>query len=416
MLKKFLKLLAVLLVAIFVFGIYLYFTRNSGQPDGQPNRPFSFFPFGEPSEVNVPSVTPEPADPTDNQTETPTAVEPRIKQLSDKAVAGASIFTETFEIEQSGTSTEPETETVVFARFIQKEDGAIFDVNTQTSNTAQVSDTVIPRIYEAFFGGENLNSVILRYLKGDNETIETFGGEISQGKLSGGFFPQNISFLDISPDKNSVFYLTHQGEYTEGVTSDFENNNKKPIFDHPFSEWMPDWGNDSTITLTTLASSETEGFVYSLGASRGDFSKEFSGKDGLTTLTSPDGTKILYSEILNGALRLSVYDKQDRSHTNLGMQTLPEKCIWEDDSMRIWCGVPTQINTSNLPDMWYRGSTSFTDSVWLLDTESNAHQLISDPRGEANLYLDITKIDISPDESYMIFVDKKTDLLYGLSI
>jgi hypothetical protein len=306
------------------------------------------------------------------------------------------------------------TETALATRYIQKEDGSIVDIFIDTKETEVVSNTVIPRIYEAFFS-ENPNNLILRYLKSDNETIETFGGVVEDGKLAGSFFPKNIPFLSVSPDKTQVFYLSSVGEFTEGIISTFGDTNKRPIFEHSFSEWIPWWGTDSVITLTTKASSQTNGGAYSL-TTTGSLTKNFSNKKGLTTITSPNGQKILYSENIDGVHKLLIFNKQENSHVDTGVRTIAEKCTWKDDSMGLYCGVPEDLQSSNLPDRWYQGFVSFTDTLWLLDTEANVHQLIINPKEEEGLLLDITKIQTSKLDNYLIFEDKKTSLLYGMSL
>jgi hypothetical protein len=111
-----------------------------------------------------------------------------------------------------------------------------------------------------------------------------------------------------------------------------------------------------------------------------------------------------------------VYDKNTETETKLGIQTLPEKCTWKNDSVNILCAVPKNLFSSQQPDSWYQGRTSFTDSIWLLDTESNAHQLILDPEREQGLRHDITKIQVDQKEEYLIYTDKTSSILYGARI
>ena len=327
--------------------------------------------------------------------------------------AGASVWSAINKAQED--LAEEKMDSVLSVRYIQKEDGSIIDMFLDSLKTSISSDTVIPRIQEAFFNSD-ASQLIIRYLKSDNETIETVGGTIEDGSLSGKLFPQNIPFVSVSPEKDQVFYLEQEGDFTNGIISTFSNLERKPIFEHAFSEWIPNWGTDSVISLTTKASFGTPGGVYSLGVTQSNFIKEFGGKNGLTTLMSPNGAKILYSENLNGNIKLSVFNMQDNSHTDLGIRTLPEKCTWDTDSITVWCAVPKNINSSRLPDSWYQGTESFVDSLWLLNTDENAHQLIIDPTTEGLYSLDITNIQLSPKKDYLIFIDRKSSILYGLTL
>jgi hypothetical protein len=499
MVKKLLKLFLVLLLAMAVFGVYLFLTQNKGASDGEDNR-FSFFPFGQISndsnQGSPDNEIPEVPD-TDNQPETPVR-EPRLVALSNLAVAGSALikkdrnipndqrvsfdfvdFSEfplmkegfegeevtklenillllntgnigasiktVFDIDTSGIlayfqeergltpdglagagtfnilNTEQEklldsqTESALAVRYIQKKDGSVIDIFTDSKETSIMSNTIIPRIHEAFFNID-ASKLILRYLKSDNETIETFGGVISDGSISGLFFPKDIPFVTVSPDKTKIFYLTQTGEYTNGTISNFENENKTPIFEHAFSEWIPQWGTDSIVSLTTKASYQTPGVTFSLGTGGGEITKEFPNENGITTLISPNGSKILYSIPESGSHKLFIFNRQDNSHTDLGVRTLSEKCSWESNSITLWCGVPEGSLQANLPDAWYQGTTLFTDSLWLLDTDINAHQLVINPREESGLLLDITQIQKSETSEYLTFIDRKTGILYGLDI
>jgi len=306
-------------------------------------------------------------------------------------------------------------EQVPAVRYIQKKDGVVKDIYLDTKETVTVSETIIPRIHEALFG-EDENTLVLRYLKNDNETIETFGGIIKEKEMTGTFFPSNIPFLAMSPDKEQLFYLTENYSMTEGVVSSLKNTSKKPLFEHSFSEWIPDWGSDSIITLTTKASFDTPGNVYTLSPKDGTFTKAFGGKKGLTTNLSPNGLSILYGEQINGQYELSVYSTVTKKHKKLSLRTLPEKCTWLSNSTEAVCAVPGKVNTSELPDIWYQGVLSFNDTLWLVDTETSTHQLLINPRNDVGRDMDITEIMISHDESYLFFIDKKTSLLYGMKL
>jgi peptidoglycan hydrolase-like protein with peptidoglycan-binding domain len=311
-----------------------------------------------------------------------------------------------------------ESEEVLAARYIKKEDGEIVDIYLDTKESSVASETVIPRIYEAFFGKEG-SMVVLRYLDTNNETIETFGGSINEEKkeIEGVFFPKNISFVSLSPDKEKIFYLYETGDYTKGTISSLLNTNRKPIFEHAFSEWLPNWGTDSIIELTTKPSYAVEGNNYSLSSGGGEITKTLSDKKGLTTLASPNGEILLFNEIQNGSPKLFAYNKITEKEEDLGVYTLPEKCTFTKNSEKIYCGVPRNIPTGRYPDDWYKGVVSFNDTLWGFGVDENiSNSFLVDPLKDIGLDFDITKINLSENEDYLIFIDKKTGTLYGLPI
>ena len=67
--------------------------------------------------------------------------------------------------------------------------------------------------------------------------------------------------------------------------------------------------------------------------------------NGLTTLTSPNGKLVLYS---NDNLSLNVYHTDTKVANILGVKTLPEKCVWGKISDFVYCAVPKSIDTANI--------------------------------------------------------------------
>ena len=99
--------------------------------------------------------------------------------------------------------------------------------------------TVIPKVYEAYFGNHG-QSVIMRYLKANGKTIETFvgtlpkellGGDTTENnEVKGVFLPDNIQDISISPDTTKIFYLWSSGgslgDNMIGITLNLLNNKK----------------------------------------------------------------------------------------------------------------------------------------------------------------------------------------------
>ena len=94
-------------------------------------------------------------------------------------------------------------------RYVDKATGNIYQTFADKIDERKFSSSVIPRVYEAFFGNEG-ESVIMRYLKTDNRTIETFVGalpkeflgsdSVGTNEIKGSFLPENISDISVSPD------------------------------------------------------------------------------------------------------------------------------------------------------------------------------------------------------------------------
>ena len=264
----------------------------------------------------------------------------------------------------------------------------------------------------------------MRYLKGGGETIETFvgslpkeylGGDLAEeNEIKGSFLPNNIKDLSVSPDGSKIFYLFEIGNNIVGTTLNFLDNKKVQVFDSPFTEWLSQWGNEKTILLSTKPSGNAPGYTYSLDLIKKNLLKVLGEINGLTTLLSPDGKFIIYTD---NSLLLSVFYTDSRNSNSLGIRTLPEKCVWNKTSEAVYCAVPKFINAGLYPDIWYQGEVSFSDQFWKIDIKTGNATLLLDPLtvpgGEE---IDGIKLALDKDEDYLFFVNKKDSFLWKLEL
>jgi peptidoglycan hydrolase-like protein with peptidoglycan-binding domain len=323
--------------------------------------------------------------------------------------------------------TPPPTEFMPSLRYVARADGNIYQTFADKIEERKFSVTVIPKIYEAFFGNKG-ESVIMRYLKGDGKTIETFVGNLPKellggdttvaNEVKGSFLPEDIKDVSLSSDVSSVFYLFTVGDSMVGTTLNLTTNKKVQIFDSPFTEWLSLWPNSKMITLTTKPASGIPGYMYAMDPSNNlgnkNLTKIIDGVNGLTTLASPNGKLILYS---NDNLSLSIYDTDTKVTDPLGVRTLPEKCVWGKTSDVIFCSVPKLINVGQYPDVWYQGEVSFSDQFWKIDIKTGNATMILDPitiaGGEE---IDGIKLAMDEGENYLFFVNKKDSFLWELGL
>jgi hypothetical protein len=316
----------------------------------------------------------------------------------------------------------PPTEFVPALKYVEKARGIIYQTFADKIDERKFSSTVIPKVYEAFLGNKG-DSVIMRYLKTDDKTIQTFVGtspkeflgadSVGTNEIKGSFLPENISDISVSPDASKIFYLFDIGENAAGVTLSLQNNTKVQIFDSSFTEWLSFWPNDRMITLTTKPSANVPGFMYATNPDRKDLNKILGGINGLTTLTSPDGKMVLYGD---NNLSLKILNIESRNSNLLGVKTLPEKCVWNKTSDTIYCAVPKYIDRAFYPDSWYQGEISFSDEIWKIDVVSGNTTLISDPASIGEEEMDAIKLGLDDNQNYLFFVNKKDSYLWELDL
>ncbi len=245
--RNFILLIIVLVVAALGFFGFLYLKQPTPPTTGTTSGTnfFSQFnPFGNSSSNKPPATTPPPVDvsgyvPPETTPTAPT----KLTKVSSVPVAGFTIFSKErlkeIPIETTPSTTanpptaktktvKPQTEFVPALRYVDRATGYIYQTFADTLSEQKFSETIIPTIYDAYFGN-NGQSVLMRYLKPDGETIETFLGTlpkeppvtaentdttVGQAEIKGSFLPDDIK--DISPLSGcfkSFLFVRKQRQY-----------------------------------------------------------------------------------------------------------------------------------------------------------------------------------------------------------
>jgi hypothetical protein len=440
-----LLIIALVIIAIVAF-MFFSSSKSPSVPTGEgggTNFFAKFNPFNR-NKTTPPAEVP-PTDISGGELPPPEEIMPPVKlrKVSTMPIAGYGVFMkERFKaptLEEVGTPTDnlekkvkpapPLTEFMPALRYVARATGNIYQTFADKINEQKFSSTTIPKVYEAYFGN-NGEKVVMRYLKAYGITIDTFAGTLPKeilggdsmgiNELKGSFLPENITDVSISPDFLKIFYLFTTNDTSVGITSDVTGEKKSQVFSSPFTEWLAQWPNTNMITLTTKPSSAIPGYMYALNPTKkptrldGDINKILGGINGLTTLTSPDGKYVLYGD---NNLSLSVYNINTKNSATLGVQTLPEKCVWGKLSDVVYCAVPKSTEDALYPDDWYQGEISFSDEIWQIDVVTNNTFALIDPVSVVGREdIDGIKLALDKDENYLFFVNKKDSFLWELEL
>lgn len=418
MTKKILIIIAGTLI-ILVIGLFIWAFMISRQSGGEVTVQESFrelVSFGERSDFFSRRGTDEFDTDlgTSNTLDGDNRVLSRLRQISNFPVAGAAF------LENKNLSTLPTQageETLI--RFIARENGHIFEVRADSTTQKRISNTTILRIWDTKWlsGG---GAFVARFLDDESSEIESFYAEIKEpeasgeGEIDGVFLPNNIKELTLSSD-DKIFYLVSIGDGSVGIIADADGDGKVQVFDSLLSEWNIQWAGGDKIALTTKPSAGISGYLYFLDSKTEKLEKILSGIAGLTTLVNKDATHVLFTQNEGNRLLLRVLDIEEETITDLPLWTLSEKCIWSElNENIIYCGVPNIIPRADNLDLWYQGLISFSDSIWMIDIQTQTASILADPRDIANREIDLIKPILSADENYLIFTNKKDSTLWQL--
>lgn len=433
MAKKILGWLIFVLVAVFIgFVIWLFFFKtepeqSSFSPGG---RVADFFPVDNTN--NLGRVGDER-----NQNNTSNVGRnfiPRLRQLSSVPTAGSVAFervkgsSESF-VTDTGVEETSDSSLTVF-RYIERATGHLYETAENTLTQTRLSNTTIPKVYEAKFapGGEH---VILRLLNEDTEVLDVLSAKVTSKSttspdtfrivadgysLEGTFLSPNTVSSDITKDGLSYVVPTNNGG-SNLIISSFADLAKKLVFESPLKGWIVQRVNNNHLTITPKADSRVEGYSYLINTDSGSSNKVIGGISGLTTLMSSDEKWVIYSLSRGNELDLFSLNIASGEVKNIGLKTLPEKCVFSRNSSNVlFCGAPTQTIRASYPESWYQGLVSFDDNLWMIDLENGEYTQILGDREDVNQSFDITNLVISPKDEFVLFINKKDLTLWSLDV
>lgn len=433
-------ILIVMILVLLTLGFFAYLSFQKPTPPGTPDEGINFFddfnPFGQsPNNNNQNGEEEEPGDISGYvPPEGDTSAEFQLRKISSVPVGGYGLFLKErykavtpIDLDEAtpppnpDKPTPPATEFAPAIRYVDRATGNIYQTFLDQFDERKFSNTLIPKVYEAFFGSK-AESVLMRYLKTDDRTIVTFlgtlpkevlGGDSEEAnEVKGTFLPEGVTDLSVSSDGSKIFYLVNSGEIALGTIWEIATGKRTQIFDSPFTEWLSSWNSANLITLTTKPASSVPGYMYTLDPVKKIFAMSLGPVAGLTTLASPDGKQALYSSNL---LDLSLFNITTKETISTGLRTLPEKCAWTGDSKTIYCAVPNSYPTLPIPESWYQGQVTFSDEIWKIDVASgNTTQMIDLSTSGGSI--DAIKLKVEETANSLLLINKKDSFLWEMKL
>lgn len=409
----------------FFLAAYIISQENGAPRESEKNTFLNFFPFGKSSREGGDSAnsTINGSGSGDfsekiNESSQEKRELPRLRQISKTPTAGM------YPIVRSG-------KTII--RYVERATGNIYETNMGDMHKTRISNSLIPRVQEAFFVNEG-KSVLYRYVAESGSFITTFITSVptaasvktetqigtSTDTVSGSFLEENILHAIPSFDTKSLFYTTKSSDFQagggKGNIFNFSKNTASQVFSSPFSEWLPVYFDGKTVALQTKASQNIPGFLYSITLPNGELQKIIGDINGLTALPDRNLQKILYSESTRGGLKLRIYDRKEKSSIDVTTPTLPEKCVWTIDGAVLYCAIPDYLPAAEYPDTWYQGSVALNDAVWKIDPSSGNTSILFITGTFNAPEMDMTSLTLTPNAEFLFFINKNDSTLWGYQL
>lgn len=341
-----------------------------------------------------------------------TVVAPRLIRITDAPVAKGALALYIPPVFDTATSTASSTEITpadIEVRFIERQSGNIYAFRVHDRVLSRVSNRTLPGIQEATWVNDG-SRAFARYLTrvaDGTEHIDTYA--LPAGEAEGYFMDQDLEQVVVS-DTGTVFSLLPNTSGSIGSLSNADGTGARTLFTSAISRMRTSFAG-TNLVATTKASSALDGYAFLVNGTNGSFTRLLGPFRGLTTLSNPDGSSLLYSYVDRGRTYLQVYSVASRTSVALPLATFTEKCTWAPGGRAVYCGVPTAL-AGNVPDEWYQGVRSFSDRLWRIDLDTRLATLIVDPVQVADVAIDAVALTVDPQSDTLVFTNKKDGSLW----
>lgn len=349
----------------------------------------------------------------------------KLVQLWKEPVSGFDFLPKDIQIlatSTKGTTTIVTTKTIKNQTHVylwDRSTGNIYENLASSTKVLRISNFTSPKAQEVYFISPT--TALARELSPDNETIVTSYINLFRETATSTLFTAtkkrifvNSEHLSVSPENRKMFYV--QKNTGQAYVSNLDLSSILNVLTTNITQWIPQYVNKTILSLTTKPSAYFQGYLFFINSTGTQENQYILGdKYGFTTLVSPNGNKVLYTEIEDDLLFTSIYDIKTKRTVRLSQATLVEKCVWSSDSKKIYCAVPQTLPLAPYPDAWYQGLTKFSDNIWSIDTETGNFALEIALQDQVTEDIDAYNIKISADKKYLLFQDMYTQTLWKYS-
>lgn len=316
-----------------------------------------------------------------------------------------------------GTSTSQVKKTVratsTVLIFVDRTTGYVYGFPLLTGKTFQISNTLLPGIYDAYFY-EKGTRVMMRYIDQEKNAIVGVTAEVPNVQENEMALPlQKVQYINsniisvasnLKKEKVSYVVTTDSGSDIYTLTK----NGASRLAASPFGSWSLTYGGD-TVYITTKPSAYVEGSTFSIPQPK----SEVTEKTGLMSTPSLEGP------ILNsmwGRDGLATFITNNGDTKSASFKTIASKCSWGEKRFLV-CAVPRMIpkTTEGLPDDWFQGRVTFNDDFFVIDSATGEPYSLYTFKKEDGVF-DITSISISEGNSYLSFNKKQDASLWMLNM
>ena len=301
-------------------------------------------------------------------------------------------------------------------RYVERASGYVLDANPETGQVTRLTNTLMPKIYEALLS--NSGHIFERSLDATGN-ISTFAGTIATSSdtstastsamtLSGRSLAKNMVTMSVHPTSGALLSVIRNSTGSAVVSAEWNGEKQKTLLESAMVSWRPIILEDGRTFLVQAAADGVPGYAYELKKD-GALSLLLGPVPGLIVRVRPaEGadakSALLWSQSSRGELRLFARVGDDATAVQLPIRTIAEKCAWSPEKEFVaYCGVPQGSTGQKFLDNWYRGAVHSSDALWRIDASAGTAELIYTP--PTNTPVDIENVSVDRTSSYITFMN-----------
>ena len=328
------------------------------------------------------------------------------QNILKEVVATTTLGTSTTQIKKTVRA----TSTILL--FVDRTTGYVYGFSPLTGKPFQISNTLLPGIYDAYFY-EKGDQVMMRYI--DQEKNEIVGvtalvpnvqeNEMALPLKNVQYIRSNITSITSNLKKEKISYVVTTDSGSDIFT--LTKNGASLLTSSPFREWSITYGGD-VVYITTKPSAYVEGSTFSIP----QLKSEITEKTGLMSTLSSEGIMLNSMWSRDG---LATFITNNGDTKNASFKTLASKCSWGERKFLV-CAIPRTIprTTEGLPDDWFQGRVTFNDDFFIIDSSTGESYSFYTFKKEDGLF-DVTNISIAEGNKYIGFNKKQDASLWILN-
>ncbi len=299
-------------------------------------------------------------------------------------------------------------------KYFSRANGHIFESDFDGLGLKEISSVTLSGLVKAIWSPDK--EMVIGVFS-DNGDIKKYYYNYSNNQSS--LLNSNIGYVGWSPDSKKIAYQFISAASEERTISiaDPDGANWKNIFKTRLDDLIVEWPIKEKISLRTQVSGLSQGLLYVIDSTSGDFTRILSDIYGLNVKWSPRADKILYSKTSsygkNPALMLA--DEKGALTKDLKLTGLVDKCVWSKDDRTIFCGLPQDMTpNATWPDDYYQGMLALQDDFYKINLETGEKTKILGSTQEFSY--DAQDLFLSPKEDYLFFTNRSSGFLYSLKL